>query len=104
VETTVLRFELRGAPGTVTVRHGVNDDPRPWGYHLLAVDDVRRRLPRRHARRADDAGRRAAVRLLVGYDIVTGTPAPAPVAPGGPERWAAIRPALAAACRDWTFR
>jgi hypothetical protein len=39
-----------------------------------------------------------------GYDVVGGTPAPTPVTPAGPERWAAIRPPLAAACPDWTFR
>jgi hypothetical protein len=32
METLELRFELRGAPGTVRLRHGVVDDPRRWGY------------------------------------------------------------------------
>jgi hypothetical protein len=180
----VLRFELRGAPGTVTVRHGVNDDPRRWGYHVLELEydfersrgfpvveatvehpaegyaavmgwiqvarydepdaeqevfvDVAPQLQGKGipwmsfgirpayfdapSTTSDDAAFRADAFLAVtpdglmtpvaeplcgfswGYDVVAGTPAPTPVTPAGPERWAAIRPPLAAACPDWTFR
>ena len=31
-------FELRGVSGTINVRHGVNDDPRRWGYEVLDLD------------------------------------------------------------------
>jgi hypothetical protein len=40
VEAIELRFELRGTPGTVRVRRGVNDDPRRWGYHVLDLPDL----------------------------------------------------------------
>jgi hypothetical protein len=38
-----------------------------------------------------------------GYDVAGGTPARTPLGPAGPERWAAMRPALLAACPGWTF-
>lgn len=37
---TVIRFHLRGRPGRVLVRYGVNDDPARWGYPLLGLDSL----------------------------------------------------------------
>ncbi|MGI9157880.1 MAG: hypothetical protein ACR2FG_14810 [Marmoricola sp.] len=37
---TVLDFQLRGRPGSVRVRYGVNDDPARWGYPLLRIDSL----------------------------------------------------------------
>jgi hypothetical protein len=39
-----------------------------------------------------------------GYDVVGGTPASVPVTVADASRWAAMRPALQAACPAWTFR
>ena len=40
METVELPFDLRGQPGAVRVRQGVNEDPRRWGYHLLDMPDL----------------------------------------------------------------
>jgi hypothetical protein len=184
VETLALPFELRGRPGTVHVRHGVNEDPRRWGYHLLDMPELVERsrgFPvveatvehpaegyaavmgwiqvARYREQgedeelfvdvapqlkgsgmpwmsfgvrpayfdapstdSDDATFRADAFLAAspdgvmtpvaeplcgfswGYDVAGGVPAPAPVTPAGPERWAAMVPALAGACPGWTFR
>jgi hypothetical protein len=40
MDTLDLRFALRGLPGTVRVRAGVNEDPRRWGYHLLDMPEL----------------------------------------------------------------
>lgn len=37
---TVIGFQLRGRPGSVLVRYGVNDDPARWGYPLLGLDSL----------------------------------------------------------------
>jgi hypothetical protein len=183
VETLELRFELRGAPGTVTVRRGVNDDLRRWGYHLLDMPELLERsrgFPVVEATVAhpaegygavmgwiqvvrysepaaedelivdvapqlrgagvpwmsfgvrpayfdapstdsDDATFRADAFLAAspdalmtpvaepvcgfswGYDVVAGTPAPAPLTVAEAERWTAMRPTLAAACPGWSF-
>jgi hypothetical protein len=184
VQTTVLEFELRGAPGTVTVRHGINDDPRRWGYDVLDlsydfersrgfpvveasvehpaegyaavmgwIQVARYREPGAEedvivdvapqlrgsgvpwfsfgvrpaffdapSTTADEATFRFDAFLAVspdavmtpvaeplcgfswGCDVTGGTPASTPLTPAGAERWAAIRPALAAACPEWSFR
>jgi hypothetical protein len=184
VETVELPFELRGVPGTVRVRVGVNDDPRRWGYHLLDMPElversrgfpvveatvehpaegyaavmgwiqvVRYREPGRDEEVIDDvapqlrgsgvpwmafgvrpayfdapstdsdgATFRADAFLAAtpdalmtpvaealcgfawGYDVAGGVPASQPLTPAAPERWAAMVPALAAACPAWTFR
>jgi hypothetical protein len=183
VETTELRFELRGVPGTVTVRHGINDDPRRWGYDVLDLPydfERSRGFPVVEATVAHPAEGYAAVmgwiqvvryrdaetdEVIVdvapqlrgsgvpwfsfgvrpaffdapsttsdeatfrfdaflaftphavmtpvaeplcgfswGCEVTGGTPASTPLTPAGADRWAAIRPALAAACPDWTFR
>jgi hypothetical protein len=184
VETTELRFELRGTPGTVRVRSGVNEDPRRWGYHVLEMPDLversrgfpvveatvehpaegyaavmgwlqvaRYREPGEDeevfvdvapqlqgggvpwmsfgvrpayfdapSTTSDEAAFRADVFLAVtpdavmtpvaeplcgfswGYDVAAGVPAPVALTPAGPERWAAMAPALAAGFPKWTFR
>lgn len=38
--TTTVEFVLRGEPGRVLVRYGVNDDPSRWGYPLLGLDSL----------------------------------------------------------------
>jgi hypothetical protein len=183
-ETLDLAFELRGRPGTVHVRHGVNEDPRRWGYDLLEMPDLVERsrgfpvveatvehgaegyaavmgwlqvvryrddesgeelivdvAPQLQgagvpwmsfgvrpayfdapSTTSDEAAFRADAFLAVtpdalmtpvaeplcgfswGYDVTGGVPARAPLAPAGPERWAAMVPALAAAYPKWTFR
>jgi hypothetical protein len=184
VDTTELRFELRGVPGTVTVRYGTNDGPRRWGYDVLdlpydfersrgfpvveasvehpaegyaavmgwiqvaryresgadeeVIVDVAPQLRGSGvpwfsfgvrpaffdapSTTADDATFRFDAFLAVspdavmtpvaerlcgfswGCDVVGGMPASTPLTPAGAERWEANRPAVAAACPDWTFR
>jgi hypothetical protein len=38
--TTIIDFELRGRPGRVIVRYGVNEDPDRWGYPLVGMDGL----------------------------------------------------------------
>jgi hypothetical protein len=48
-------FELHGAPGSVTVSFGANDDPERWGYGLLGLTwptDLAKGLPVVEARTA----------------------------------------------------
>jgi hypothetical protein len=40
METLEMPFDLRGEPGTVRVRAGLNEDPRRWGYHLLGLPEL----------------------------------------------------------------
>jgi hypothetical protein len=104
VQTTELRFALRGVPGTVTVRHGVNEDPRRWGYHVLDLPDLVERsrgFPVVEAAIEHPAEGYAAA---MGWIQVVRYRETTPLAPAGPDRWVAIRPALEAACPPWTFR
>lgn len=37
---TPIGFRLRGRPGRVMVRYGLNEDPVQWGYSLLGLDSL----------------------------------------------------------------
>lgn len=37
---TAIGFELRGRPGRVLAKYGVNQDPERWGYPLLGLDPL----------------------------------------------------------------
>jgi hypothetical protein len=41
--TTTVEYVLRGQPGRVVIRYGLNDDPSRWGYNLLGVESLAER-------------------------------------------------------------
>jgi hypothetical protein len=38
--TTTVEYVLRGRPGRVVIRYGLNDEPSRWGYNLLGIKSL----------------------------------------------------------------